>query len=150
MSVYFLALGGLGENTLDTTVRITAEAQELLNIRWPAISPRLMATGCSWLGLATVVRHERDARKAIWDESGLTILLKDLDEAFTLHEVRRKRWLDELAQRPFAQLDDCLPFVAFRSDGNHQRSDVSREWHSLARLTPISSDEATLRRLRDA
>jgi hypothetical protein len=146
--VYLIALGGIDRNDFHTLARLTTCAQQLLDSGTPGISPQLKAAGCSWFELSEAIRLERKARKGIWDDSGLRMILKDLDEAFKLHEFRGAQWIEDLANWPLASSDDALGILGsvFTREEEHQTA-LTAGWQALRRLTPILADANDVRRL---
>jgi len=148
--VYLIALGGLDRNDFHTLKELTHSAQELLDSRSPGISPQLKAVGCSWFELSEAIRRERKARNRVWDDSGLRMILKDLDKAFNLHEFRTQ-WISDLANWPLAPSDDSLGILATPFDrGEEQQTAPPAGWQVLHQLTPILADATDVRRLGNA
>jgi hypothetical protein len=149
--VYLIALGGIERSDFHTLTELTSRAQQLLDSRTPGITPELKAAGCSWFELSEAIRRERKARDGVWDDSGLRMILKDLDEAFRLHEFRGAQWIEGLANWPLASCDDALGILApaFTRAEEHQTAPPA-DWQVLHQLTPIMADATDIRRLGNA
>lgn len=149
--VYLIALGGIERNDFHTLTELTSRAQQLLDSRTPGISPELKAAGCSWFELSEAIRRERKARDGVWDDSGLRMILKDLDEAFRLHEFRGAQWIEDLANWPLASYDDALGILASAfTRAEEQQTTPPTCWQALHQLTPIMADATDIRRLGNA